>query len=281
MQSTLMTAPRTTEWEAVAREICDPFAGAGTEQVGWLLYTLVRMTRPTCVLEYGSGYTTFFLLAALSHNVADVQQELEALRAKTLPLGTAADITRAFQDPKTALTWLGTGGRANAVDPGYYLTPHQPCLYSLEHLPASDPYTARLAEGVARAGLDGRLVYRPGAHLDEASLPPADTPIDFAWNDDRDYERFFEMVWPRLNPNGGLLVFHNTVASAAGTQAIEWMRAARADAGDLEVLTLWERHKLNQNSCSILRRKPVAPPEPLGLRRIPGVISDLARLFGI
>jgi hypothetical protein len=37
-------------------------------------------------------------------------------------------------------------------------------------------------------------------------------------------------------------------------EAIEWMKEARKSAGDLEVLTLQENHKLNQNSCTILRR---------------------------
>ena len=42
--------------------------GMGTESVGPLLRSLVRMVRPNRVLEIGAGYTTPFLLEGLEKN---------------------------------------------------------------------------------------------------------------------------------------------------------------------------------------------------------------------
>ena len=39
--------------------------GMGTENVGALLRSLVRMVRPNRILEIGAGYTTPFLLEGL------------------------------------------------------------------------------------------------------------------------------------------------------------------------------------------------------------------------
>jgi hypothetical protein len=53
----------------------------GVENMGPLLYTLVRFVKPQRVLEIGAGYTTVFLLMALKDNAAELAN-YSALRAQ-------------------------------------------------------------------------------------------------------------------------------------------------------------------------------------------------------
>lgn len=45
----------------------------GCENMGPLLYSLVRFVKPSCCLEIGAGYTSVFLLQALADNVAEAK----------------------------------------------------------------------------------------------------------------------------------------------------------------------------------------------------------------
>src|SRR5262245_48295768 len=96
-----------------ARAAFDPFlARSGTEHVAQLLYSIVRMVKPKSVVEFGSGYTTLFLLAALKENALDFIEESDCLRAKT----DSAIAARASTE-----SWYEAGGKACGVDPGFYL----------------------------------------------------------------------------------------------------------------------------------------------------------------
>lgn len=46
---------------------------AGAENLGPMLYSLVRFTKPARVLEVGAGYTSMFLLQALEDNAAELE----------------------------------------------------------------------------------------------------------------------------------------------------------------------------------------------------------------
>src|SRR5262245_55998177 len=119
----------------IARNAFDPYTPhSGTEHIGPLLYSLVRMTRPEHVVEFGTGYTTLFVLQALADNVADIAAERQLLREKTLALGDlsnikmekdapAGPIRHSTRDPRV-IEWFGSGGKACAVDPGFYLIPY-------------------------------------------------------------------------------------------------------------------------------------------------------------
>ncbi len=54
--------------------------GMGTEHVGPLLYSLVRMMRPRSVLEVGLGYSTPFLAAGLKDNIEEFRADREVLK---------------------------------------------------------------------------------------------------------------------------------------------------------------------------------------------------------
>ena len=74
-----------------------------------------------------------------------------------------------------------------------------------------DPVRAKeLAENVKRAGLSDIVTVVPGDAF--AHLPTLSGSFDFVFLDawKKDYKRFFEMVYPRLDPRG-LFLAHNVV----------------------------------------------------------------------
>jgi predicted O-methyltransferase YrrM len=225
-----------------ARRAFDPYRlSSGTAHMAALLHSLVRMTRPVNIVECGSGYTTVLLLAACAENAADAVEEAELLRQKT-----------AARQPSPA--WLDAGGKASAVDPGFYLKPHHPRLYCFERLASDSAYAARLRDTVEQLGLSHWFTYIQSTEFSADRLPDEAFPIDLAWNDDEGYERFFDQLWERLNPKGGLMIFHNTAGREGLWEELESIRRRASAERGLEVLTLAEPHKLTQNSCTILRR---------------------------
>jgi hypothetical protein len=268
----------------IAQAACNPYApDSGTEHMAPLLYSLIRMVRPRTVVEFGSGYTTLFVLRALADNAADYGDERRLLREKTLAVAGGEDLSSLLtEDGKPgprAMEWYGAGGKACAVDPGYYMDPYAPRLFSFERHPSEHPYAQTLRDAVHRIGHEG--LYQPlyGAGFSAKALPPDALPVDLAWNDDNAYREFFEELWPALNPRGGLFIFHNVTASDEWWYAIEWMKEQRAAERDLEVLILEEPHKLNQNGCAILRRVTAYRP-PFALSDPPAIIERLKRFMG-
>lgn len=261
----------------VAREAFCPFTPfSGTEHVAPLLYSLARLTRPKVVLECGSGYTTLFLLAALSENEADIREEQKLLRDKTAELGDLSQI--GITSGSSAITdWFGKGEKACGVDPAYYLNLKSPHLYSFEEHGESHEYNRRMKDAVETLKLAPWFSHVKGCSFSVEALPADALPIDMAWVDSHDYKEFFEAVWPYLNEQGGMMIFHNTVSRKYGWNAIQWMKMKRLAANDLEVMTLPETHKLDQSSCTILRR--VTSYQPPCLTLLPEDILSNAKKF--
>jgi predicted O-methyltransferase YrrM len=234
----------------VATKAFNPFVpSSGTEHMAPLLYSLVRMVRPMTVVEFGSGYTTLFVLRALADNACDIEEERKLLREKSSSL---LPLPANFEDLdiEVAAGWFARGGKACGVDPSYYLKPYTPQLYSFEELPADHEYSRTMTQAVTDIG-----------HTDlftcihsKFSAESAPQQVDLAWNDDHSYQEFFEVMFPRLNPNGGLFVFHNVPSDEGLWNSIEWMKNERSAQKDLEVMILQEPHKLNQNGCALIRR---------------------------
>ncbi len=89
----------------------------GTEHMGPLLYSLVRMVRPLRVLEAGVGYTTPFIVKALQDNVDDFDRERELWVDKNVLLprsnGSAVPLKESLAvfatlDKAQKLKWLET-----------------------------------------------------------------------------------------------------------------------------------------------------------------------------
>jgi hypothetical protein len=74
------------------------------------------------------------------------------------------------------------------------------------------------------------------------------------------------------------MIFHNTVARKYSWDAIQWMWAKRSLAKDMEVMTLPQIHKLDQNSCTILRRTTAYQP-PCLTRHPEEILRNAARFM--
>lgn len=237
-------------------KVIDPLKiSSGTEYMAPLLYTLIRMTRSRTVVELGSGYSTFFILQALSENRTQIDREMKALRKKTIPLGDLNHLDLQNRQHKSLINeWLNSEGDACNVDPRYYLAPYDPHLYCYESLTKEDPYVKNMATWVEENGYMDTFTYIINPIFYYHLIPADRLPVDLVFNDDVGYKESFEKLWPLLNPNGGVFIFHNVPALEEWWQAIEWMRESRSKENDIEVLILEEPHKYNQNGCAILRK---------------------------
>lgn len=232
------------------------------------------------MVEFGSGYTTLFLLRALADNAADIPAERVLLQEKA---NAHASFLAAASSPsggERALgMWVATGGAAWGLDPAYYLQgKDDPRLYSFEERAADDPYVRAMQRAVEDVGHQNMIEHLTSSRFRLDSIPPDRLPIGLAWNDHHSYRDFFQMYWEALNPAGGLLVLHNVAGHRELWDDLEWIRRQRDAAADFEVLILPEPHKLHQNSCAILRRVTGYQPT-FRLEQPAAVAHDLQRLL--
>jgi hypothetical protein len=241
------------------RETLSPWSSSsGTAHVAPLLYNLVRMTRPRMVVEYGSGYTTPFLAQALKDNIDAFQRERGLLLEKSRDfLKTfACEQARARPDlQRQVITdWMETGGEAACLDPCFYAEPYLPQFFSFEALPEQDDYCLRLRALLERLDLADRVTFTYDCFsAGKNGVVPTSMPIDLVWHDSDHFREVFLQLWQQLNPQGGMMLFH--LGSRNYDSELDWFRSQRAQAGDLELSTLTEPHKLVQHGCIVLRRR--------------------------
>lgn len=225
-------------WLEVVRPLYAPCMGC--ENMGPLLYSLVRFTKPQSCLEIGAGYTSAFLLQALEDNCRELQ------------------LWRAWQDGGA---WFVPREDAAVLH----------CVDNLAHAGT----TAHLLLGVAqRLRLEARL----RLHLDDARAFVEETdvpPLDFVWLDGLlDFARpppgggigegiddFLSLLWPKVAP-GGFVLLHSTLTNSTVRGWLRGVENARWGPPGA-VLSLLEPHKRFQNSVTLLQRRPEGFSEPL------------------
>ena len=216
----------------------------GVENIGPLLYALVRFTKVRRVVEIGAGYSSLWILQALHDN----NEEMESIRqiqrrgqCRLLDIDwTVPDLVDRYDD-EPALLWC--------IDN---------CLHQKE--------TATGATAVAKTlGLDKYMEFLQGDAY-ELSLEP--NSVDLLWCDFGVGSRMAEFApaaWKSVRP-GGFLVCHSTLTNQ-GTR--DWLEALRAGdsnvtgipADEYSELSLLEPHKRFQNSISwIQKRKDYKEP---------------------
>jgi predicted O-methyltransferase YrrM len=266
-----------SQFFSVAGSAFNPFVStSGTEHVGPLLYSIARMIRPRSIVEYGTGYTTLFLLAACDKNAQDFIEEAESLHIKTAAcIPSIRDQNSSSPGSKTA--WFESGGKACGVDPSFYLETYEPRLYCFDRLEKHHSYSERLSAAVRKLELDRYFCHLPGHSPNLDLLPREAFPIDLAWNDDDQYMNFFEAVWPMLNPSGGIIAFHNTTAVEHSWETIKRIKQ-EIPHEEVECFTFNEPHKLNQNSCTIMRKVSQFQPSFKHASR-ERILTDLMRFM--
>lgn len=236
--------PTDERFRAAVEELRVP--AMGTEAVAPLLHGLLRLVRPRRVLEVGMGYTTPFLAAALSENVADTEEQARALAEKT----------RRHLDGGAPLDDAWLYGEPALLAPGYYRTGYRPRLVAVDDLSIPESSSPRVSAALRALGLDD-LVTVVNADLRDCvrHFPEDFAPIDFAWVDAWECLYFFDNFWDLIDPDGGLVVMHYLMTYPEGEAFLRYLSAQQESRpGEFEVVNLLEPHKLSQNSLTILRR---------------------------
>ncbi|MGW5052574.1 class I SAM-dependent methyltransferase [Actinokineospora sp. NPDC004072] len=224
----------------------------GTEVVAPLLANLVKLVRPSRVLEVGMGYTTPWLAAALAEAAAEARAQAPALAAKTrgyLDRGADLDDEWMYAEP-------------SLLAPEFYTSPYQPRMVAVDDWSVPESSSPRVLDVLRGLGLDEQVTV-VNANLRECAqhFPEDFTPIDFAWVDAWECLYFFDNFWDLINPDGGLVVMHYLMTYPEGEAMLRYLaRQREANPGEFEVVNLLEPHKLSQNSLTILRRTSGAVP---------------------
>lgn len=251
--------PIDVDFISLVRSAFNPFTvHSGTELMAPMLYSLVRMVRPVTLVELGSGYTTPFLLRALADNIED-----QAIERRMLFEKTPANLPKPeMVDPQVAQAWFAAGDRACAVDPRFYLDERMPRLYGFERLASDDEYVGKLNRLIDGLGHSNLYLFTNS----EGFVPEVvqQLPVDLIFIDYYGAQnaagkplatrQVFDLLWPHVNRDGGLLIFHNVPGDQRYYSDIEEIRQEHAAARDLDAVVLHERHKIVQNGCAILRR---------------------------
>lgn len=222
----------------------------GVENMGPLLYSLIRFVKPRRILEVGAGYTTLFVLQALKDNDA----ELNHLRAQNTSTPAAASSEGAMGSD---------GNSAPDEESGFYVeealgdsgSSILHCVDNQEHdvfaahggLGAVVAVAADLGLGhllkIHSADAFELLLGCPAGQVVEGedkqptdtidSVPTttqsraSDMPSewDMVWLDgittDPRWPEYFEKVWQQLVDPGGLALVHSTLTNATNRQ---WLR---------------------------------------------------------
>lgn len=236
----------------------------GCENMGPLLYSLVRFVKPTSCLEIGAGYTSAFLLQALEDNAAETDLWARWAMDAPKPHGESSQGLES--------SWLVPQALPRAADAFLH------CVDNLAHSGSTAWHLLNVAH---RLGLERRLqlhIDNAGSFLDE--LAPDLAPFDFVWLDGlldfappvrrhaaegysvgAGIDAFLEKVWPLVAP-GGLVLLHSTLTNSSVRKWLEGIDGAPWGPPGA-VLSLLEPHKRFQNSVTLLQRRPPGYGEPI------------------
>ena len=211
----------------------------GVENVGPLLYSLIRFTKKKTVVEIGAGFTTPWILQALKDNdieMANIKELNDAEKCRLLNVPwTPENVIRQYHARKSSLLCIDN------------------CLHQRE--------TATGAGAVAKTlGLSEYLEFIQG---DAYDMDFESESIDLLWCDfgvGSRMKEFAKGAWKAIRP-GGFLVCHSTLTNA---RTREWLEAVRSRSGEDETgmpvdefveISFLEPQKTFQNSISILQRR--------------------------
>ncbi len=218
----------------------------GTEEVGPLLYHLIRMVRPTRVLEVGMGFTTPFIARALSDNRQSARQGAMGLAAKSAAaLREPAGLDDGWVRAEPAL-----------LEPAFHVRPHDPRFLAIDDLGGPGSSASRVLGVLEKLGLRDQVTVLPET-LSKARdvMPPEFLPFDFLWLDIWEKIHLFDRYWDLVDPAGGLVLLHYMHGYAEGEEFLRSVRERQlAEPAEFEVTSILEPHKIRQNSLTIIRR---------------------------
>jgi len=232
----------------------------GVENMGPMLYSLVRFQKPTHVLEIGAGYTSIFLLQALKDNYDELVRYQELIKRDECHCdGTPWCVDGFMEDESKHFGRLAcVDNLAHAATTAHKVVEAAEKLELLDHL---DLYFKDAWEYMDDSS---GVAHNPAEHVGEgaaASSTTAPPLLDMAWLDFGQGEKlglFVEKVWARLRP-GGLVLCHSTLTNTLTRTWLEKMRSRANDVtdvfGSFATMSFREPHKLFQNSFSIFQKR--------------------------
>lgn len=253
-------------------EVVAPLAvpGYGTEEVGPLLYSLVRMTRPRNVLEVGLGYTSLFLAQGLADNLA------------------------AFMDDREIVRTQDKGWRRATLSADYHAGDYAPMLHAIDDYSLSESSAPKVLDALDRLGLrDAVRVLQGDFRGASTTLGDATLPLDLVWFDCGgvdEYVDFIEEYWDLINPDHGMLLLHYTywtveqdkdgvaerkLVMGSIVNELKRQQLAAGLGATFEVLTLVEPHKTRQGSVTMIRKVT-----PRSMARDADFQDEVFKIFG-
>lgn len=237
---------------------------AGTELMGPLLYALLRSTRPENVLEVGMGYTTPFIIQALVDNEVDFKEELAKIKQKNKAYieaieGEDARVMKPGSKPLECM-WDWMADSPCLANPEYYLKHYQPVFHAIDNYSSANSHSSQVAAALKRLKLDKTVDLHLGDFRQFVDkIVSDDDLLDFVWFDcgnAEDYKDFIELYWKYINPNGGMLLLHNTLNRYSFHAVMNYFKQLQgcSDLYDVEVLSLLEPHKITQGSVTLVKK---------------------------
>jgi len=201
--------PYSPAFQRATAGLFDPHMGV--ENMGPLLYALVRFTKPKRLLEVGAGYTSVWVLQAL----ADNEQELEKVRQ----MGSVS--------PVCGVPWFVQAAFEDAGVGKLY------CVDNLTHTHTTAHRVAACAEelGIARHlevhSANAFDIFDTSTDIGQAL---GSLHWDLLWFDGisacAEWPAFFRQAWARLNDRGLALVH----SSLTNTATRSWLCSTREEA---------------------------------------------------
>ena len=241
-----------TNFDELSSKLLDK--GMGTENVGHLLYALVKMIRPETCMAIGLGYSTLFILKALSENHEDTQYDLSVLN------GNISD---------TARKGVLYQQHFDELEDTHTL----PLLHGVDNFSEAGSHTNELEAYISELGYQEFFTLHncDFRKLDTANIA-ATGGVEFIWLDcghQLDYPDLINTFWPLLSENGGIMIIHYTavdidiedenervklVISGATANAIKKQQLQQGISARFEFMSIVEPHKFRQGSVSVLRK---------------------------
>lgn len=242
----------------------------GVENMGPLLYSLVRFTKPRHVLEIGAGYTSVFLLQALKDNFDEMQ---------TYRRMQASGQAHIKGTPWTVEAYVNENS-----GPGM--------LHTVDNMAHEHTTAHKVKEIAGVLGLSSFLTLHEHdafTFCSQVLMLRPDIMLDLVWIDLGAANRMrmiMKEYWPRVNPSGGLVCVHSTLTNQLTRSWLEQMRGLSgaqlgskkrdpeqeedrqffSQAGPFETLSLLEPHKCFQNSVSLFQKRGEGYQEPMYTR---------------
>lgn len=243
----------------------------GCENMGPFLHALVRFAKPLHVLEVGAGFTSLFLLQALHDNAEELgrlqrlQRQGRCTTQNRLTGARSPFCLPSFFGTRTAVMRPSAGdGRDAKAEQSFG------ALYAVDNLGHPDTSAHRVVAAAERLGLRRHL----HMHMaDFKDLLPSDLPaphLDLMWLDiglasdgGHKMDTFMRRWWPHLNPEGGMVLIHSTVANAQSRSWLERLRSRQQWKGhparvELLAPTL-QLHNATHVFDGLCRRSSVSP----------------------